>query len=116
MYIRGLIPRNFAELAEAVPIAPFEDPDHPAYPRFLIGLQWTLYNGYDQGSSVSQAKSLNSCRIVRMRGLILIISVRLCQNEPSLSERGVVDEHGGQTALNFGVKARGIWKVLSMAS
>ena len=51
-----------------------------------------------------------------MRGLILIISVRLCQNEPSLSERDVVDGHGGQTALNFGVKARGIWKVLSMAS
>ena len=105
MYIRGRFPRIFAALVEAVPIAPIEDSEQPAYPCFLIGLQWTLYDGYNQGSGPAflrrKAKTL-----VGLCGLILIISVRLCQHTPSLTERGFVDGYGCHTALNFRVKAK----------
>ena len=41
MYIRGLIPRNFAELAEAVPIDVLTDRQHEIHPQATA--EWANY-------------------------------------------------------------------------
>ena len=60
-----------------------------------------ITKGPVQRFSGEKLKLLSDCC-----GLILIISVRLCQHTPSLTERGFVDGHGCHTALNFRVKAK----------